>query len=267
MIARHLASVLLAAGLSQAALAQGTMQQEQPSTSAEQQNQTTTPTLPPNHPLNQAQQQSQPLTSAENTQSPGTVPQQVRAQLTSAGFSDVNVVPGSVVVTARDRGGRPVMMRITPNSMFFLTEIAAVGAPRASAGTGQANESTGQTSDTTGQNPAAMTTGAARAESNDGAQQSHALNSAENAQASGNESAQASGNTPQSLRARLTSAGFSDVNIVPSSLIITARDQGGRPLMMRVTPTSMVLLTEIPAVESSTTGTGRGEFGNTDQNR
>ena len=114
MMTRLFASALLVAGLSQTALAQTNIQQGQPSTI----------------------QQGQPSTSAENTQTPQNVPQSLRQKLTSAGFTDVNIVPSSVLITAKDRDGRPVMMRITPNSMFFLTEIPAPSSGTTGAGTG-----------------------------------------------------------------------------------------------------------------------------------
>lgn len=95
MMTRLFASALLVAGMSQAALAQTTTQQNQPST------------------------------SAENSQAPQSLPQSLRQRLTSAGFSDVKIVPSSFVITAKDKNGHPVMMRITPNSMTFLTEIPA----------------------------------------------------------------------------------------------------------------------------------------------
>jgi hypothetical protein len=103
MMTRLFASAVLVVGLSQAALAQSTAQQNQPSTSTQ-----------PNQP-----------STAENAQAPQNLPQSLRQRLTSAGFSDVNIVPSSFVITARDKNGRPVMMRITPNSMTFLTEIPA----------------------------------------------------------------------------------------------------------------------------------------------
>jgi hypothetical protein len=57
---------------------------------------------------------------------------------------------------------------------------------------------------------------------NQGARQDRASTSAENTQAS-------SQNAPQSLRDRRASAGFTDVTIVPSSLVVTAKDQATAP--------------------------------------
>lgn len=232
MIACLFASALLVAGLSQTALAQTNTQQ----------NQTNTP-------------QNQNQTSAENTQAPR-VPELLRERLSSAGFSDINVVPRSLVIAAKDRAGRPVLMRITPNSMFFLTEIASVSSPMAGTaaqgsnqGTeqGQASTSAENTQSSAQNVPRSATTGVARGGSNENAQQDQASTSAENTQAP-------SQSAPQSLRDRLAAAGFTDVTIVPSSLVITAKDQSDRPVMMHVTPRSIAFLTEVPAVSSSTTG-------------
>ena len=113
MMTRLFSSALLVVGVSQGALAQMGTQQDHPSMSPQQ-----------THP-SMGSQQNQPSTSAENTQAPQNLPQSLRQRLTSAGFSDVRIVPSSFLITARDSNGRPVMMRITPNSMFFLTEIPA----------------------------------------------------------------------------------------------------------------------------------------------
>jgi len=102
--------------------------------------------------------------------------------------------------------------------------------------------------------PQSATTGVARGSSNDTAQQDQTSTStsAENAQARAQ-------NAPQSLRDRLASAGFSDVRIAPSSLVITAKDQSDRPVMMHITPRSISFLTEVPAVSSSTSGADRSD--------
>lgn len=202
MMTRLFVSALLVAGLSQAALAQGSTEPNQP--------------------------------SAEATQSRESLPQSIRQRLMSAGYNDVNVVPGSLMITARDNNGRPVMMRVTPNSMFLLSEIPAGG----SSTTGTGRES-----------PMAMENESAPP-NQPSAQPNQPSAMAENTQAPQE--------LPRSLRQRLAQARFSDVNIVPGSFVITARDSNGRPVMMRITPNSMFYLSEIPAGSSSTIGTGRG---------
>ena len=104
MMTRLFASALLVVGLSQAALAQTSTQQNQRSG------------------------------AAENTQAPENLPQELRQKLTSAGFTEVKVVPSSFVVSAKDKDGRPVMMRITPTSMTVLTELPVSSTPTTGAG-------------------------------------------------------------------------------------------------------------------------------------
>src|SRR5690242_177263 len=45
------------------------------------------------------------------------IPQEIQSRLTSKGFSDVKVVPGSYLVSAKDKDGDPVTMIIGPHSM------------------------------------------------------------------------------------------------------------------------------------------------------
>ena len=113
MVNRLFASALLVAGLTQAALAQGSVQQNQSST------------------------------SAENTQAPENLPLELRQKLTSAGFSDVKVVPSSFVVSAKDRNGHPVMMHITPHSMTLMTEVP-VSNPSTTGAGGDSSTNSGQ---------------------------------------------------------------------------------------------------------------------------
>ena len=231
--ARLFASTLAIVGLSQAALAESNTQQNQPST------------------------------SSENMQaSPQGAPWTLRQRLASAGFRDVNIVPSSLVITAIDRGGRPVLMRITPNSMFFL--IPSANLSTTSAAGADSNDTTAQQNQLSSaaentqappqEVPQSVTTGAATAD-NDNAQQNQPAISADNTQASARD-------VPQSIRERLTSAGFTDVNMVPGSSVITARDRSDRPVMMRITPRSIFFVTEIPAASASTTGAANSsDFG------
>lgn len=111
MMNRLLASALLVVGLSLPALAQG------------------------------SSQQSQLSNSAENTKAPEALPQELRQKLTSAGFSDVKVVPSSFVVSAKDKSGHPVLMHITPNSMTLMTEIPVTDQSTTGAGTPNSDQS------------------------------------------------------------------------------------------------------------------------------
>lgn len=56
--------------------------------------------------------------SAQNTQ---TLPQEIKQKLENQGFSNVQVVPGSFIVSAKDKQGEPVNMVIGPHSMMIVT--------------------------------------------------------------------------------------------------------------------------------------------------
>ncbi|HTR83778.1 MAG TPA: hypothetical protein VMI56_04835 [Reyranella sp.] len=49
------------------------------------------------------------------------VPQKIHDELTSQGFKDVKVVPGSYIVSAKNKDDQPVMMLIGPGGMTVLT--------------------------------------------------------------------------------------------------------------------------------------------------
>jgi hypothetical protein len=71
-------------------------------------------------------------------------------------------------------------------------------------------------------------------------------------------------NLPQQLRKELTDAGFTDVKVVPSSFLVTAKSKDGQEVMIRISPGSMTMVTEVPADMTSTTGHAGN---NTDVNR
>jgi hypothetical protein len=53
------------------------------------------------------------------------LPVQIKQKLQSAGYSDVNVMPTSFVVQAKDKQGDPVEILITPHSMMEVTALNA----------------------------------------------------------------------------------------------------------------------------------------------
>jgi hypothetical protein len=61
--------------------------------------------------------------SAQTNQQTQSLPAEIKNKLTQDGFTDVTVVPGSFVVSAKDKHGDPVMMMIGPNSMTVLTAV------------------------------------------------------------------------------------------------------------------------------------------------
>src|SRR4051812_23377355 len=107
-------SLLIFAALQAPAQAQGTSSNSQ---SATQNNQA-------------SNQSSQPL------------PQQIKQKLQKQGFSDINVVPGSFIVSAKDTNNDPVMMVIGPHSLTMFSEISTQGQTTGNA-TGGAGHSSG----------------------------------------------------------------------------------------------------------------------------
>lgn len=93
MFTRILASAILAAGLAQGAFAQSAPDSSQ-----------STPT------------------ADSSTQNKQTLPQELSQKLTSAGYTDVQIIPSSFLVSAKNKSGNRVMMRISPDSMTMLTE-------------------------------------------------------------------------------------------------------------------------------------------------
>jgi hypothetical protein len=53
------------------------------------------------------------------------IPEQIKAKLRQDGFTDVRVIPGSFLVSAKDKNGNKVNMIIGPNSMTMMTEAPA----------------------------------------------------------------------------------------------------------------------------------------------
>ena len=61
---------------------------------------------------------------------PGAMQDALKEDLTKAGFTDVQVMPSSFLVRAKDKSGHPIMMVINPDS---VTEISNIGKPAAAA--------------------------------------------------------------------------------------------------------------------------------------
>jgi len=61
-------------------------------------------------------------TSPGDTQS---IQAQVQNNLQQAGFTDIQIMPSSFLVRAKDKAGNPVMMVISPDSVTAVTEITA----------------------------------------------------------------------------------------------------------------------------------------------
>jgi hypothetical protein len=76
--------------------------------------QTPTPKKPVDQPVATAP-------TAEQQDAIRKLPDKIKDKLTAEGFSDVTVVPGSFIVSGKDKDGKSVMMLIGPNSMSVMT--------------------------------------------------------------------------------------------------------------------------------------------------
>jgi hypothetical protein len=68
------------------------------------------------------------------------VPEKVKEKLKNQGFTDVEVVPGSLLVSAKDKDGDPVTMIIGPHSMTVFTMTSAQSG--STVGSGASGDST-----------------------------------------------------------------------------------------------------------------------------
>jgi len=57
-------------------------------------------------------------TASNQTQN---IPQQLKDQLKQEGYTNVQVVPGSFLISAKSKNGNPVRMVVGPNSITMLT--------------------------------------------------------------------------------------------------------------------------------------------------
>ena len=68
-------------------------------------------------------------TTPATPMAPGAMQDALKHDLSQAGFTDIQVMPSSFLVRAKDKAGHPIMMVINPDS---VTEIANIGKPNAS---------------------------------------------------------------------------------------------------------------------------------------
>jgi len=60
----------------------------------------------------------------------------------------------------------------------------------------------------------------------------------------------------QRVQQRLTQAGFSNIEIVPTSILIRAMDRDGNPVVLALSPDSLTQLLEAPDGQSDGSGSG-----------
>ncbi|WP_157460843.1 MULTISPECIES: hypothetical protein [Bradyrhizobium] len=87
-----------------------------------------------------------------NNQSSQPLPREIKQKLQKQGFSDINVVPGSFIVSAKDSNKDPVMMVIGPHSLTMFTEISTQGQTTGSASGGSGSSTSGASNAQGGQN-------------------------------------------------------------------------------------------------------------------
>ena len=76
--------------------------------------------------------------------------------------------------------------------------------------------------------------------------QSTSPGSAQNQQATHQDTTQQMSSIGQTLKQDLEKAGFKDVQVAPEAFIVRARNSSGQPVLMRVGPDSMTEVTTIP---------------------
>jgi hypothetical protein len=83
---------------------------------------------------------TQSKSSNMSPQSAAQVEQNLRQDLTKAGYTDIHIMPGSFMVHAKDSKGLPTEMMVTPHA---VTSVTAMNAP----GSGQKNMNEAGTKD------------------------------------------------------------------------------------------------------------------------
>jgi len=86
------------------------------------------------------------MATQPSNQTAQALPQKIKQKLQQQGFSDVQVVPGSFIVSAKDKDGDLVNMVIGPNSMMMMMTSSQVsGTPNSSSTTTGQSGSTSST--------------------------------------------------------------------------------------------------------------------------
>lgn len=85
-----------------------------------------------------------------NSQSSQPLPQEIKQKLQKQGFSDISVVPGSFIVSAKDSNKDPVMMVIGPHSLTMFTQVGTPGQTTGSTAGGSGNSAGGSSNTPSG---------------------------------------------------------------------------------------------------------------------
>jgi hypothetical protein len=82
---------------------------------------------------------SNTMNNSAAVQNPQQLPEQIKSKLRQDGFTDVKVIPGSFLVSAKDKNGDNVNMVIGPNSILMLTQASGSSSATTGSGTSQSN--------------------------------------------------------------------------------------------------------------------------------
>jgi hypothetical protein len=66
---------------------------------------------------------------------------------------------------------------------------------------------------------------------------------------------------PAQLQKTLEDAGLRDIQVVPHSFLVRAKDQDGNPVLMMINPDAIMAVTEIPSTSGSDTSAPRSGTG------
>ena len=72
--------------------------------------------------------QAPAMKSSTNQTSSKGMPTQLRDMLQNSGFKDIQVMPGSFIIHAKDKDGNPVVMNVGPGSFTEMTEVSGSNA-------------------------------------------------------------------------------------------------------------------------------------------
>jgi sporulation protein YlmC with PRC-barrel domain len=76
---------------------------------------------------NQAPSGTAKGTAAQNVQNKQVLRTRVRDMLQKAGFTDIQIMTGSLLIRAQDKDGNPVVMNVSPDSLTEVTEVGDAG--------------------------------------------------------------------------------------------------------------------------------------------
>jgi sporulation protein YlmC with PRC-barrel domain len=90
---------------------------------------------------NQARPTNAEATASQNAQNKQGLRTQVREMLQKDGFTDIQVMTGSLLIRAKDKEGNPIIMNLSPDSLTEVAEVRGAGANDSSNTMGQPNSS------------------------------------------------------------------------------------------------------------------------------